>query len=72
MNYYRGVLLGGIVGFVIAVLIYMLGIAVDTKDSTQVPAYTKVVGNYKECEIVEYTNPMQGRYHYFLYCGEQK
>ena len=31
---------------------------------------TKVVGNYKDCEIVEYNNSMQSRYHYFLYCNK--
>ena len=37
------------------------------------PKYSiEVVGNYKECEILQYTNSNLANYHYLLYCGDQK
>lgn len=39
--------------------------------SSEPQSITKVVGNYKDCEIVEYNNSMQSRYHYFLYCSQK-
>lgn len=37
------------------------------------PEYSvEVVGTYKECEILQYTNSNLANYHYLLYCGDQK
>lgn len=37
------------------------------------PEYSvEVVGTYKECEILQYTNSNLVTYRYLLYCGDQK
>ena len=62
------------VGFTVAVVgIAIIGIAIMTGGGVpeeQLP--TKVVGTYKECDIVQWHYGPLAEYKYFLYCGENK
>jgi len=58
-----------VIGIVIFTMCYFLISALLFSPEPQ--SITKVVGNYKDCEIVEYNNSMQAKYHYFLYCSQK-
>ena len=73
-DYYRTLMLGVILGMVSLATLYMIDVAVDVKpvEATPPKPIVEVVGTYKECEIIQYTNKNLARYSYMLYCGEQK
>ena len=54
------------------VSVAMLGIVMLSGDEVPTKPSSKVVGTYKECDIVRWTNPQLADYKYFLYCGENK
>jgi len=57
----------GIVG------IAMIGVAILSNNDVPIDQpSTKVVGKYKECDIIRWTNNQLAEYKYFLYCGENK
>jgi hypothetical protein len=63
-DYYGGVLLGVVVIMSFLVLFYMIF------DAEAIPPkpIIEVVGTYKDCEIIQYTNENLARYSYMLYC----
>jgi len=71
LDYYRAVLLGVVIGmsFLITFNVFTTG---DVKEPQKPQSNTEVVGSYKECEIVQYTNPRLANSHYLMYCGDQK
>ena len=57
----------GIVG------IAMIGVAILSNNDVPIDQpSTKVVGKYKECDIIRWTNNQLAEYKYFLYCGENR
>jgi hypothetical protein len=41
-------------------------------EATPPKPIVEVVGTYKDCEIIQYTNENLARYSYMLYCENQK
>ena len=56
----------GIVGVAI------LGVAMLSGDEAPTKPTSKVIGTYKECDIVRWTNHQLAEYKYFLYCPNNK
>ena len=71
-DYYRAVVLGAVVGMSFLTLFYMVNVAVDVKEPQELKSTVEVVGKYKECDILQYSNEHLGRYQYMLYCGKEK
>jgi hypothetical protein len=67
-EYYGAVLLGAVVVMSFLVLFYMI---LDAEATPPKPI-VEVVGTYKDCEIIQYTNKNLARYSYMLYCENQK
>ena len=71
-DYYRAVLLGVIVGMGFLSLLMVINPGEDVKPAEPPKPIIEVVGTYKECEIIQYTNKNLAHYSYMLYCGNQK
>jgi len=62
-EFFRGVAFTvGLVGVAILGIVMLSGEEPPTKPSS------KVVGTYKECDIIRWTNHQLAEYKYFLYC----
>jgi hypothetical protein len=76
LDYYRAILLGCVLGISFITLFHMVfNVALDMKEpveATPPKPIVEVVGTYKDCEIIQYTNENLARYSYMLYCGNQK
>ena len=73
IDYYRPVLLGFIVGVGFLSLLYVFISPEENVKPVEPPKpIIEVVGTYKECEIIQYTNKNLAHYSYMLYCGKQK
>jgi hypothetical protein len=75
IDYLRAVLLGAVVSMSFFTLFYMvLSVALDVEsvEATPPKPIVEVVGTYKDCEIIQYTNENLARYSYMLYCENQK
>ena len=73
IDYYRPVLLGFIFGMGFLSLLYVfISPVYDVKPAEAPKPIIEVVGTYKECEIIQYTNKNLAHYSYMLYCGKQK
>lgn len=69
--------LGLVTGFCLCALYFMApaiieGFGVEPVEATPPKPIVEVVGTYKDCEIIQYTNENLARYSYMLYCGDQK
>jgi hypothetical protein len=69
--------LGLFTGFCLCALYFMVptiieGFRVEPVEATPPKPIVEVVGTYKDCEIIQYTNENLARYSYMLYCGNQK
>jgi hypothetical protein len=74
-DYYGVVLLGAVVLMSFLVLFYMIfdaSLNVEPVEATPPKPIIEVVGTYKDCEIIQYTNENLARYSYMLYCENQK
>lgn len=71
-DYYRAVLLGAFMGMCFLSLLYVVNVEMEPVEATPPKPIVEVVGTYKECEIIQYTNENLARYSYMLYCGNQK
>jgi hypothetical protein len=74
-DYYRAglpVLLGAFLGMSFLSLLYVVNVEMEPVEATPPKPIVEVVGTYKECEIIQYTNKNLARYSYMLYCGNQK
>jgi hypothetical protein len=74
-DYYGAVLLGAVVLMSFLVLFYMIfdaSLNVEPVEATPPKPIVEVVGTYKDCEIIQYTNENLARYSYMLYCENQK
>jgi regulatory protein YycH of two-component signal transduction system YycFG len=74
-DYYGAVLLGAVVVMSFLVLFYMIfdaSLNVEPVEATPPKPIIEVVGTYKDCEIIQYTNENLARYSYMLYCENQK
>ena len=59
------VIIGGIITSLLATIILIKSVS----ESSTAPKYSvEVVGTYKECEILQYTNQDLARYSHLLYC----
>lgn len=67
-DYYRAVVLGAVLGMSSITLIYMLGIALDTKPQIAPPSNFEIVDTYKGCDVVRWTDHHLADYKYFLHC----
>lgn len=54
------------------VSLWFLVEATMNKEPLPLEYSVEVVGAYKECEILQYTNSNLANHHYLLYCGDQK
>jgi hypothetical protein len=71
IDYYRAALLGVVVATFFLSMFYVIT-RDDVKEPQKPQSNIEVVGTYKECEIIQYTNPRLANNHYLLYCGDQK
>ena len=70
-KFFISVILGGLSMSLFATMYFLVEVAMNKEPLP--PKYSiEVVGNYKECEILQYTNSNLANYHYLLYCGDQK
>ena len=66
-EFFRGVAFTvGLVGVAVLGIVMLSGDEPPTKPSS------KVVGQYKECDIIRWTNHQLAEYKYFLYCPDNK
>jgi hypothetical protein len=75
IDYLRAVLLGAVVSMSFFTLFYMvLSVALDVEsvEATPPKPIVEVVGTYKDCEIIQYTNENLARYSYMLYCPVER
>lgn len=54
------------------VAVAVIGVFMLSGNEPPTKPSSKVVGTYKECDIVRWTNHQLAEYKYFLYCGENK
>ena len=70
-DYYRAVLLGVVLGMSSLTLIYMMGVALDTKNQPETPKSNfTVVDKYRGCDVVRWEMSSIAEYKYFLYCSK--
>ena len=68
-DYMRAIVLGAVLGMSSLTLVYMIGVALDTKPQTQTPKNNfTVVDNYKGCEVLQWSYGSFAEYKYFLHC----
>ena len=71
IDYYRPVLLGVVLGMSSLTLIYMVGVALDTKPQPETPKSNfTVVDKYENCDVVRWTNNQLAEYKYSLMCSK--
>jgi hypothetical protein len=73
-NYYSAALLGVVLGISLFSFFYIVRTSMNVKPVEAIPPkpIVEVVGTYKDCEIIQYTNENLARYSYMLYCENQK
>jgi len=70
-DYYRGVLLGVVIGMASLSLIVMISTREDVKP-VEPKSNFEVVDNYKgRCDVVRWTNNQLAEYKYFLDCKDK-
>ena len=69
-DYYRAVLLGVIVGMASLSLMVLIHPGENVKEPVEPKGNFEVVDNYKGCDVVRYTVPIEAKYHYFLDCNK--
>lgn len=68
-DYARAVVLGAVLGMSSLTLIYMMGVALDTKPQpTKPPSKFEVVDHYKDCDLLRWADGHLAEYKYVLYC----
>ena len=67
-DYMRAVVLGAVLGMSTLSLIYMIGVAIDTKEPQQPQSNFTVVDKYKGCDVVQWSYSPLAEYKYFLHC----
>lgn len=75
IDYYRAVLLGVVLGMSSLTLVYMVGVALDTKEPPKESQQSEpnhgtytVVSKYKGCDVVQWEYGAFADYKYFLHC----
>jgi len=64
---------GVVVGVIAALLIVLFVLANGSTDvSSPTSSNVEVVGKYKECDIIQWTQHNLAEYKYFLYCEKNK
>ena len=63
---------GVVVGVIVAFMLLMLVIANRSTDVSNSTSSGEVVGKYKECDIIRWTQHDLAEYKYFLYCEKNK
>ena len=59
---------GGIIGVVVGLFILFSSLLLQTQDRPVEEQSTKVVGEYKGCDIIQWHYGPLAEYKYFLYC----
>lgn len=62
----------GFVGIVVGLFILLISLLGQSQNPPVESQYTKVVGEYKGCDIIQWHYGPLAEYKYFLYCGENK
>ena len=62
----------GFVGIAVGLFILFIVLLSQTQNPPVESQYTKVVGEYKGCDIIQWHYGSLAEYKYFLYCGENK
>jgi len=63
---------GGIIGVVVGLFILFPSLTLQTQNPPVEQQSTKVVGEYKGCDIVRWNSHQLAEYKYFLYCEKNK
>ena len=63
---------GGIIGVVVGLFILFASLTLQTQNPPVEQQSTKVVGEYKGCDIVRWSTSKMAEYKYFLYCEKNK
>ena len=70
-DYYRAVLLGVVVGMASLSLMVLIHPGENVKEPVEPKGSFAIVDNYKGCDVVRYTVPIEAKYHYFLDCSNK-
>ena len=63
---------GGIIGVVVGLFILFASLTLQSQNPPVESQSTKVVGQYKECDIIQWHYGSLAEYKYFLYCEKTK
>ena len=63
---------GVVVGVIAAIMIALLLLANSNTDVSNPTSSGEVVGKYKECDIIRWTQHNLAEYKYFMYCEKNK
>ena len=62
----------GIIGVVVGLFILFASLTLQTQNPPVESQSTKVIGTYKECDIIQWHYGPLAEYKYFLYCEKNK
>ena len=62
---------GGIIGVVVGLFILFIALLGQSQNPPVESQSTKVVGEYKECDIIQWHYGPLAEYKYFLYCEKE-
>ena len=63
---------GGIIGVVVGLFILFISLLSQSQNPPVEQQSTKVVGTYKECDIIQWHYGSLAEYKYFLYCPNER
>lgn len=63
---------GGIIGVVVGLFILFASLTLQSQNPPVEQQSTKVVGTYKDCDIVQWHYGSLAEYKYFLYCPNER
>jgi hypothetical protein len=63
---------GGIIGITVGLFILFASLTLQSQNPPVEQQSTKVVGTYKECDIIQWHYGALAEYKYFLYCPNER
>ena len=63
---------GGVIGVVVGLFILFASLTLQTQNPLVEQQSTKVVGEYKGCDIVRWSTNKMAEYKYFLHCNNTR
>ena len=69
-EYQRTLIIGAIIGASVCILGFSMMRPTQPVEALEPKGNFEVVDNYKGCDVVRYTVPIEAKYHYFLDCNK--